>query len=527
MSAERPKTWPKIVAAILLLVVAVAAYQKFSGGEEEVSYETQKLKRKTVKAFVAATGTIESTTTVTVGSQVSGPVSEVLVDFNSPVKAGDVLARIDPSEFVAAQARTQANLQSAMASLSTAQANLVGQQAAVRQAEVAVTTARAGLQQSEANLKSAAAGVATARANLKSAKATRENRLLEYKRQEDLVRRELVALSERDTARTNFLVATASVQTAEAAVQQAQAQVAQVRAQLSGAQNEIRAAQARLASAQAQAEASAAQVTAAQAGVAQAQAGVNEANVKVERTTITSPITGVVIDRKIEPGSTVAASFQVPDLFVIARDLSKMQVKAEVSEADIGRVKEKAPVTFTVDAYPGRDFEGEVLQVRSAPDVDDSGAKTNVVIYGVLVSAPNPELLLKPGMTATVEILAEKIEEALVVPSQALRFVPSKKEEDEGGKKSRRGKKKKKGDPSPSPSPSDEKDKEKEKLKPGTRKAAVWVLRNGEPEKKDIVTGVASEDDVVVVSGDLKEGDEVIVSEEDDKGGRRRFRLRL
>lgn len=519
MSDERKSPWGKIIAAIVLLVVAVAAYQMFSGDEEQVSYKTKKLERKTVKAYVAATGTIESTTTVTVGSQVSGPVSEVMVDFNSAVKEGQVLAKIDPSEYLAGQARAQANLQSAQASLSSAQANLAGQEAAVRQAEVAVSTARNNLRQNQANLEVANAGVATAKANLVSAKATRENRRLQYKRQEDLVARELISLSDRDTARTDFLVASSAVQTAQASVQQSQAQVAQARAQVAAGQNEIRAAQARLSSARAQAQASLAQVSASQAGVAQAQAGVLEANVNVERTTITSPIAGVVIDRKIDPGSTVAARFQAPDLFTIARDLSKMQVKAEVSEADIGRVKEGAPVKFTVDAYRGQDFEGEVVQVRSAPDKAKEGAKTNVVIYGVMVTAPNPENLLKPGMTATVEILSEKLEDALVVPAQSLRFIPSKKDDDEEEDKG------KKGTPSPSPSPEDE-DK-KDKLVPGTRKAAVWILKDDTPEKRDIITGIAVEDDVVVVSGDLKVDEEVIISEDDDGKKKRRFRLRF
>ena len=246
------------------------------------------------------------------------------------------------------------------------------------------------------------------------------------------------------------------------------------------------------------------------------------AKVDLDRTTITSPIDGVVINRKVDEGSTVAAQFQAPELFTIARDLDKMQVKAEVSEADIGRVTDGAPVKFGVDAYPGREFEGQVIQVRSAPVTDDNNAASTVVVYGVLVTANNPEHLLKPGMTATVEILSEKMEEALVVPGQALRYVPSSEEEKE--KQGRGGE-----SPSPSPTPGDGTKEGKKKLEPGTRRGTVWVLESegGEPQRRDIITGISVEDEVVVVSGELKEGDKVVVSEEGGKKKRSRFRLSI
>ncbi len=522
--AESKSVWPRVIGAIVLLLVAVAAYKTFGKGDEQVSYKTSTLERKTVKAYVAATGKIESTTTVTVGAQVSGPVSEVLVDFNSPVRKGQTLAKIDPSEFLARINAQQASLQSAQAGLSSAQASLSGQDASVRQAEVEVRAAELRLQQSEGQLAASKAGVANAKAALESRKAERANALLFYQRQEDLVKRELVALSERDQARTNYLVASASVETAEAAIQQAEAQYAQSEAQLLSAKNDIKAAQSRLSLAQAQRQAASAQVSSALASVAQAQAAVAQAKVDLDRTTITSPIDGVVINRKVDEGSTVAAQFQAPELFTIARDLDKMQVKAEVSEADIGRVTDGAPVKFGVDAYPGREFEGRVIQVRSAPVTDEKNASSTVVVYGVLVTANNPEHLLKPGMTATVEILSEKMEEALVVPGQALRYVPSSEEEKDKKKEGRgRG-----GEsPSPSPTPDDGEKEGKAKLEPGTRRGTVWVLESedGEPQRRDIITGISVEDEVVVVSGELKEGDKVVVSEEGGKKKRSRFRL--
>lgn len=529
MDSDKRRSWPKVVGAILLLVVAMAAYQNFGSKEEPIEYETVELEKKTVKAYVAAIGKIESTTTVTVGSQVSGPVSEVLVDFNSPVEKGQVLAKIDPSEFLARQNQQQANLQAAQAGLASAQANLSGQNSSVRQAEVDVTAAKLRLRETDGQVAAVRAGVRTSEAALQSAQAERENALLAYQRAEDLVKRELVALSERDQARTNYLVASAAVENSHASIQQAKAQLAQALSQRDTVQNEIEAARSRLSVAQAQRTAAQAQVSSALATVDQAQAALAQANVDVLRTTITSPISGVVIDRKVDEGQTVAAQFQAPELFTIARDLDKMQVKAEVSEADIGRVTDGAPVKFSVDAYPGREFTGSVIQVRSAPDKGEDGASTsNVVVYGVLVDAANPEQLLKPGMTATVEILSEKLENSLVVPGQALRYVPSLEEEKE--KKEMEGGGKRSKAPSDDATPGDKKgkrgkDEDKEKLEPGTRKGTVWVLKGEVPERRDIITGISVEDDVVVVSGDLKEGDSVIVSESGGKKERGRFRL--
>lgn len=534
MENERKRVWPKVIGALLLLVVAVALYRNFGSEPEPLEFETVEIERKTVEAYVAAIGKIEATTEVTVGSQVSGPVSEVLVDFNSEVTRGQVLAKIDPSAYLATLESEQARLQSAQAGLASAQANLSGQDAAVRQAEVDVRAAELQLEQMQGMVAAAQAGVQTSKANLESRKAERANALLAYQRAEDLVKRELVALSERDTARTNYLVASAAVETAQAAIAQAEAQLAQAQTQMASASNNIKAIQSRLNLVSAQRQAAAAQVSSASASVSQAQAAVTQANVDVSRTTITTPIDGVVIDRKIDEGMTVAASFQAPELFTIARDLDKMQVKAEVSEADIGRVTEGTPVKFSVDAYPGREFKGSVIQVRSAPDKPAEGAATsNVVTYGVLVTADNPEHILKPGMTATVEILAEKLEKALVVPGQALRYVPASEDEKEeqsgkdGVGERRPGGKKRNPSSGATPGSKGGKGESKDKLDPGTRRGTVWVLENGVPVRRDIVTGISIEDDVVVVSGQLKEGDTVVVSESGGAKKRERFRLSL
>ncbi len=519
----------RLFVALLLVVVAVASYRTFWGNKGEITYETAAAERKRVEGFVAATGAIESTTTVTVGSQVSGPISEILVDFNSVVERGQPLARIDPSEFLARQQQQQASLQSAKAGLASAQASLLNQNALVEQAEVAIKTASLNLDQLVASVTAAEAALDNSRATLSSRQIELENNLVQYQRAEDLVQRELVALSERDMARTSYLVSGAAVETATAAVSQTQAQLLQARSQVQGAENDIKAAQARLASARAQRQAAQAQVTSAEATVAQAQAQLSQVSVDLERTTIVSPISGVVIDRKVDEGQTVAAQFQAPELFTIARSLDQMQVKAEVSEADIGRVKEKAPVTFTVDAYPGQKFEGVVTQVRSAPDKQE-GSSSNVVVYGVMVSAPNPENLLKPGMTATVEILAENIDDALVIPSQALRFVPRLGLDKEETKEQTRGRRGQRGNSDSKVGRDSSKDEteEQEELAPGTRKAVAWVLRDGKPVRRDLIVGLSLGDETVVLSGDLEVGEEVILSEDDGKGDSRQgFRLRI
>lgn len=524
MSTVGKFPWGKIIGGLLLLVVGFAVYKTLIGKKAEITYDTTEVSSRTVKAKVAATGAIESTTTVTVGSQVSGPISEVLVDYNSKVTKGQVLARIDPSEFLARQAQQQANLQSAQAGLANQQAQLAGQEAAVDQARVAIATAKANLDQRQASIAAALAGVANAESALKSRKVEADNDLVQYKRAEDLVKRELVALSDRDAARTTYLVATTAVQTAEAGVQQAKAQLAQAQAQLESSHTEVRAAQARLSSAMATRDAALAQVNAAKATVSQAEAGLRQATVDLDRTTITSPISGIIINRKVDAGQTVAAQYQAPELFTVAKDLSEMQLKAQVSEADIGRVKVGAPVTFTVDAYPGREFEGKVVQVRSAPDEDDkSTSSSSVVVYGVMVTAANPEHLLMPGMTATVEIQAEVLKDALVLPSLALRYVPSTDKAKPSNEATPDAKGK--GQTKSGKSKSGEAASKAKKADPGTRLGVVWVLDKGKPVKRDVVTGLADGADVVVVSGSVKVGDQVITEEHGGEEKRSRFRL--
>ena len=271
---------------------------------------------------VGATGALEAVTTVQVGSQVSGIIQELLVDFNSIVREGDVIMRLDPSLF-----ETQ---------LAQARANLARAEAEVERLRVSVDDAETQLA-----------------------------------RAEGLAARALISDTDRDAARV-------AVRSAEAQLKSAEAQVTQ------------------------------------------AEASLNQNEVNLEHTVIRAPIDGIVTSRLVDVGQTVAASFQAPELFVIAADLTKMRVIANIDESDIGRIRPNQRVTFTVDAYPAEEFEGRVTQIRLEPIVTQ-----NVVTYATVIDAPNPDLKLKPGMTATITLEIARRENVVRIPNAALRFRPT------------------------------------------------------------------------------------------------------
>ncbi|MCE7875161.1 HlyD family efflux transporter periplasmic adaptor subunit, partial [bacterium CPR1] len=370
----------RLILILLALVGGWLAYQSFFAPEGGPEFETEDLKRGEVTARVTATGTLEALTTVTVGSQVSGPVLKVQVDFNSPVEKGQILAELDPSEFQARVSQAQASLDAATAALTNQVASLANADAGVAQAEAQLEAARGQLEQTRAQVGQAEAGVESAEAGVL----------------------DLVARSEVDQRRTAYRVGEAGYQSALASRHEARSTLSQAGSRVSSSQSEVKAAQTRLQATRAQRRAAQAQVGSARAQVRQAEANLRTALVDLDRATIRSPITGTVIDRKIDVGQTVQASFQSPDLFKIARDLRHMQVQVEVSEADIGSLKEGQKVTFKVDAHPDKTFEGRVTQVRVGPVDEAEQQDKSVVVYGVLVSAPNPDLLLRPGMTANV-----------------------------------------------------------------------------------------------------------------------------
>lgn len=317
------------------------------GSADAVQYRTGKIERGNLQATVAASGAVSPVSQVSVGTQVSGQIRDLLVDFNSEVKAGQLLAQIDPETFEYRVRSAQADVDAARAAVLTAQANQVAAQAQVSRAQVDLDEAKR-----------------------------------DFDRKQSLVEKQFIAQSEGDKARA--LVNT-SAETLKAV--QAQVGVAQ------------------------------AQVKTAQANVAQREAALAQARIDLARTRITSPVNGIVIKRSIERGQTVASSLQAPELFVIAQNLSDMQVDASIDESDVGRLRTGQKATFTVDAFPGQTFEGEVLQVRKA-----ALSVANVVTYVAVVRFSNVGGKLLPGMTANVRVATDQRDNVLKVPNAALRL---------------------------------------------------------------------------------------------------------
>ena len=296
------------MAGALAVVVQVAMVSSCGDKQKQTTYETAKVEQGDIHTTITATGTIEPVTSVTVGTQVSGIVSKLYVDYNSVVKKGQVIAELDKTNLI-----------------------------------------------SELN---------TAKANLSSAQSTATYELANYNRYKTLYDKGLVSADEYESALLSYRKAKEQVVTASQSVQKAQTNL----------------------------------------GYA----------------TITSPIDGVVLSKSVEEGQTVAASFNTPELFTIAQDLTDMRVIADIDEADIGGVKEGQRVTFTVDAFPDDHFEGQVTQVRQ-----QATTESNVVTYEVVISARNNDLKLKPGLTANVTIFTLEKNGVLTVPAKALRFMPN------------------------------------------------------------------------------------------------------
>jgi HlyD family secretion protein len=301
------KGWITIAVVAVIIIVGIV---KCSGGkkEEKISFDTAKVMKTNIQTSITATGTIEPVTSVTVGTQVSGIVSHLYVDYNSVVKKGQVIAELDRTNLI-----------------------------------------------SELN---------TAKANLSSAQSSLNYQLSNYNRYKELHEKGLVSADEFESARLQYLQAKEQVNTSKESLQRAQTNL----------------------------------------GYA----------------TITSPIDGVILSKSVEEGQTVAASFNTPELFVIAQDLTNMRVIADIDEADIGGVKEGQRVSFTVDAFPDDHFEGQVTQVRQ-----QATTESNVVTYEVVISAPNNDLKLKPGLTANVTIFTLEKNDVLAAPAKALRFQPN------------------------------------------------------------------------------------------------------
>ena len=331
-----PKTRHLVVVAIVLIAAWFAWSKLPSSGNGSETIETATVEMGDISRSVATSGSVEALVMVEVGSQLSGQVKEIFVDFNDQVTAGQIIALIDPQTF-------QSRLLQAEADVKVADANI-----AVRYASIART---------EANLR----------------KSSRE-----YERQKPLAEQGTISVSDLDSTQATF--------------ESMQAELKMEQAQLRNAQ----------------------------AAYEQRVAAVESARVDFDRTNIRSPIDGVVIERAVDVGQTVAASMSAPKLFLIAQDLSQIQLEANVDEADIGTVTTGNKVGFTVDAYPDRTFSGAVEQVRLAPNEE-----ANVVTYTVIISAENPGRSLLPGMTANVEIVTGNRENVLRLSNDAFRFRPA------------------------------------------------------------------------------------------------------
>jgi HlyD family secretion protein len=369
-----------LMSLVLMLVLGGAAgggYLYYEGQQQPPRYLTAAVERGAVATTVNATGVVNAVTTVQVGSQVSGTIQKLFVDFNSPVKEGDVIAQIDPAPLSTKVAQARANVASALAAVQVAQATTIN-------AKATVETAQANAESARANIEKSKVALADAR------------RILE--RNKEMARKSLIAQNDLDTAQMTYDGAVAQLKSSEA---------------------QLEAATGQLKSASAQQRLAAAQELAAAAQVDQTKAALQAAELDLEHTTIRAPVNGIVVSRSVDVGQTVAASLQAPVLFLIAQDLTQMQVDTNVSEADIGRVRVGQRVTFTVDAYQNITFTGEVTQVRNAPITVQ-----NVVTYDAVVQVANPDLRLKPGMTANVSFLVAERQDVIKVPTAALRFQP-------------------------------------------------------------------------------------------------------
>ncbi len=351
--AHRSRWRRPLLALVALAVLAAggaAAWFWLGKGSGATAYRLAKVERGAIAAVVSASGTLQAVTTVQVGSQISGQIKELYVDFNSVVKRGQLLALIDPESF----------------------------QLKVRQAEADLEAARTALLQRQSD-------AAAQRSQLVRARIAHEDARTDLERKESLVQKGFISPADRDKARYTEQAAAETINTTEAQVKSADAQVAN-----------------------------------AAATVKQREAALASARNELEKTAITAPVNGVVISRQVDAGQTVAASLNTPTLFTIAEDLSKMQVAVAIDETDIGRIRPDMRVSFTVDAYPGRTFDGRVDQIRKSAQTVQ-----NVVTYTVIVATPNPDLRLVPGMTANVRIVSDSRENVLKVANAALRWRPA------------------------------------------------------------------------------------------------------
>ncbi len=377
---KRPRsTWLRWgVASTLTLALAAGGALWRAHLQSAITYETVPVERGSIQAKVTATGTLNAVVDVLVSSQVSGNIKALYADWNSKVKKGQLVALIDPEIF---------------------QSQVDQSNATLRSAHAATMTARAQLEKSKADLSAAVASAKNAEAVAAKDLANEINAKGQWERDEVLLREQIVAQQDYDTANANY-------DASQAQVKADQAQIDATKQNIQSAQASVQVAQSQLATAQAQER--------------EAQAALKQAQINLDHTQIMAPVDGTVVARRMDIGQTVASTLNPPTIFEIAQDLTKMQVDTNVDESDVGNVARGQKATFIVDSYPDTTFTGVVADIRKAPIITQ-----NVVTYDVVITVDNTDLKLFPGMTANVTILAAKLDNALKAPNSVLRFRPS------------------------------------------------------------------------------------------------------
>jgi HlyD family secretion protein len=416
---KRPNSRLIAVAALALVIVVVAVVAWRTILPAPVALVTTPVQQGTLVRTVTSSGTINPQNTISIGSQISGTISEVDVDYNSTVKTGEVLARIDPTLFQSSLDQARAQLSQTEATARETAANAVGANASIAVQHATAVAAAQNVNVARANAAAQADAIATAQSNVAKAQSALVLAQLTMTRDSGLLSQGYVAQNAVDADRASLETDQSALAGAQGALTQARSQAvaSTEQANQAFAQSQSQNAQNTVAGAQAQASVGTAQAETAAIGIQAAQ--VHTAQYNLGHTTITSPVNGTVISRNVALGETVASSFSTPVLFTIAQDLSKMEVDLAVGEPDIGSVKAGAPVTFTVLAYPNT-FTGVVSQVRQSPTV-----VSNVVTYDTVVIVDNKQGLLRPGMTANAFVQTQKVTNALIVPLSALEWRPS------------------------------------------------------------------------------------------------------
>jgi HlyD family secretion protein len=491
-----------IIGAVGLSVLAAAGFYFWNGQTSAAQYLTAKVERGNLRNTVTATGTLQAVTTVQVGSQASGTISALYADYNSVVKKGQVVAQLDPAVSKAQVDQARANVQQAQASLQQARAAVVNSRAGVSDAQARAQAAKSTAQNNQA-------GVAGAQANLAVLKAQLDDALSLLHQQEALVKSGIIAQRDLDVAKTAY-------QAAQAKYDQGVSQVNQAKlSEQMAAGSGIAQSTAQVQQSQAGVQQSQAQVQAAEAQVQQAAAALQLAQVNLAHTTITSPIDGIVVSRDVSVGQTVAASLSAPTLFTIANDLTKMQVIANIDQADIGLVENAKSVKFSVDAFPGKDFDGKIEQMRLNPQ-----NVQNVVTYNVVIDVDNPEQKLKPGMTANLTVTIDERNNVLKVPNAALRFTPQDAGQRSGSGSGNGNWQGRRQNANSADSAQKSGNGADAQFAPATapvlagQTRIVWVMgQDGKPQRRRIKVGLTDGAATEVVEGNLVEGELVITGQ--------------